>query len=524
MNNTEYARILSKGKSIEVAPWCEFAKYTNDCFKQSIISYKGALLLCIKTHVATAENAPKLLYEDPSSSDYITGIEKSEYWKFLLTGPKGTNGKNIILKREDDVIKWGYDFMSDEEYTELFTIKELAGAKAIHVGEENPIDYRNQHLDDPEVQAQYEHAEDMIWEDGQDEDPADEMYSSQEIDEKFEQQNETLTEQQNLIWELFDELDYNITEVIDEVYQTNQVLRRSLDCPPNDEIWFKNTIGDTWDPHPDRFDADIQSVSFDHDIQMYVIKFDWEVTELYYGDDRYYENVYEIYLPKSIYYIEESSFYGWNRLKRIHFGDINHIRYIGPYAFANTSLETFFWPDHVQEIPECCFSNSGLKEIIIPENVSLGYEAFSYCKYLEKVVLPDTMTSSEFGGSGEIPFDGCGEENSEELHFIIGKKIDKIYGDNIGFLNNGGATVHIWLRRTSPAILDKVAGSMHNYIYHVPFGSEDAYKKATNWSNLDIRGYLPTDIPSIHEEIASKDYVDTQIGNINTILETIITG
>lgn len=160
--NNEHARILSKGKSIEVTPWRKLAKYTNDCFIQNIVSYKAALLLCTQTHIATPENEPVLLYEDETDPELITGIAPSEYWKFLLTGPKGVNGKNIILIREDGDIKWGYDFTPLEEYTTLYSIDELAGAKAIHVGDEDPITYKEQHLDDPAIQAQYEYAEQMI--------------------------------------------------------------------------------------------------------------------------------------------------------------------------------------------------------------------------------------------------------------------------------------------------------------------------------------------------------------------------
>lgn len=103
MKNTDYARILSKGKSFDFSTWQEFTKYSNDCFKQDFVSFNGTLLACKISHISTVDNRPILLYEDPVHIDQVTGVN-SEYWEFVLTGTAGlTYTPNID---EDGNLSW----------------------------------------------------------------------------------------------------------------------------------------------------------------------------------------------------------------------------------------------------------------------------------------------------------------------------------------------------------------------------------------------------------------------------------
>ena len=88
MKPKETARILSKGKSIEYSgEWSDkFVYYSNDCFKQDLVVYKGCLLICKKSHLSTPDTIPVLLFENPENEYIATGVQNSDYWELMIPG------------------------------------------------------------------------------------------------------------------------------------------------------------------------------------------------------------------------------------------------------------------------------------------------------------------------------------------------------------------------------------------------------------------------------------------------------
>ena len=118
--------------------------------------------------------------------------------------------------------------------------------------------------------------------------------------------------------------------------------------------------------------------------------------------------------------------------------------------FASITL-----PDSVRKIGsyafEDCFS---LTNITIPDSVtSIGSYAFSNCTRLTSITIPDSVESI-----GERAFQDCKELTNLYLYPAVPPSL----GSGVFASNNYGSYV--------PTI-------------HVPIGSGDAYKSATNWSH-----------------------------------------
>lgn len=89
MKHTEYARILSQGKSFYWSKWCPYnTTYTNDCFKQDFVTYNNVLLACKKTHISTIDNPPEIIYGEGLEQFVAVGV-KSDNWEFVMAGPPG---------------------------------------------------------------------------------------------------------------------------------------------------------------------------------------------------------------------------------------------------------------------------------------------------------------------------------------------------------------------------------------------------------------------------------------------------
>jgi hypothetical protein len=134
--------------------------------------------------------------------------------------------------------------------------------------------------------------------------------------------------------------------------------------------------------------------------------------------------------------------------------DFDSVTSISAYAFSNcTSLTSITIPDSVTTIGNAAFNNcDGLTSITIPDSVTtIGDSAFLACYGLTSVTVGGGVTTI-----GNGAFNRC---------------------DNIA---------HIYLRAITPPILSTVytLPTTPMPTIHVPVGSGDAYKSATNWSSF----------------------------------------
>ena len=98
---------------------------------------------------------------------------------------------------------------------------------------------------------------------------------------------------------------------------------------------------------------------------------------------------------------------------------------------------------------ESFFSCKNLTTIIIPNNIiSIGFCSFERCSNLTSVTIPNSVTSIS-----DRAFNGC-------------SKLTDMY-----------------LYPTTPPTLDGTSAIPNTTTIHVPIGSGDAYKNATNWSS-----------------------------------------
>lgn len=98
-------------------------------------------------------------------------------------------------------------------------------------------------------------------------------------------------------------------------------------------------------------------------------------------------------IPESVSNIGEGAFSGCTKLKKVKLPD--NFQVISDYMFSNCNIKKISLPEGLTAIGRNAFeNNTGLKSIVIPEKVSyIGEYALSGCEKLEKVSLPDEMTS-----------------------------------------------------------------------------------------------------------------------------------
>ena len=128
---------------------------------------------------------------------------------------------------------------------------------------------------------------------------------------------------------------------------------------------------------------------------------------------------------------------------------------IGDDAFYDcTSLTNITIPDSVTTIGDKAFYNcTSLTNITIPDSVtSISHSAFRDCTSLTNITIPDSVTSI-----GYVAFYGC------------------------------TSLTNIYLNPITPPSLGDTSAIPNITTIHVPVGSGDAYKSATNWSSYADR-------------------------------------
>ena len=113
--------------------------------------------------------------------------------------------------------------------------------------------------------------------------------------------------------------------------------------------------------------------------------------------------------------------------------------------------DTFLpWLQNITKIESNVFAKSNITSIVIPDSVtSIGDAAFYGCTSLKSITIPDSVIL--------IDSFAFGEAHIADMYFY--------------------PTI-------PPTLVDTGAISRYTTTIHVPIGSGDAYKTATNWSNF----------------------------------------
>lgn len=143
-----------------------------------------------------------------------------------------------------------------------------------------------------------------------------------------------------------------------------------------------------------------------------------------------------------------------------------------PLYLQNSETYTINEDDlkYITDIPSYFFSGcTSLHSITIPDGItSIGSDAFANCTSLIDIIMPDSMIEIN-----TYAFSGCSSLTS----ITIPKNVTYIGG---GVLNSCSGITDIYLKPITPPSL---IGMLRPLVtYHVPVGSGDAYKSATNWS------------------------------------------
>ena len=160
-------------------------------------------------------------------------------------------------------------------------------------------------------------------------------------------------------------------------------------------------------------------------------------------------------IPNSITTIGDSAFSGCNKLTNVTIG--NSVTSIDSSAFNNCS---------------------SLRSVTIPNSVTtIGDNAFEYCRGLTSLTIGNGVTSI-----GSSAFYNCSGLTS----VTIGNGVTSISDES--FKHCSSLTSVTILATTPPTLANTSAfNDTNNCPIYVPAESVDAYKAATNWSNLASR-------------------------------------
>lgn len=146
------------------------------------------------------------------------------------------------------------------------------------------------------------------------------------------------------------------------------------------------------------------------------------------GDNAFSSCAFEtVEIPASVEKINQSAFYGCNKLMSITFAEDGSLSYIGPYAFSCSVLESIELPSGLKTVGDHAFEScSKLVEVVIPQSVTtIANGAFMSCQSLQSVQIAaggtlnlgpaafkscTSLTDLQLGGTAQISqntFENC---------------------------------------------------------------------------------------------------------------------
>ena len=152
-------------------------------------------------------------------------------------------------------------------------------------------------------------------------------------------------------------------------------------------------------------------------------------------------------------------------------GEINRL----PYLLRNEIIEvTEEDIDSVTTIGNYVFRDcNNLTSVTIPDSVtSIGNYAFYYCNNLTSVTIPDSVTTI-----GNYVFRDCYNLTSITIPDSVTTIGDYAFG-------NCFKLASMYFNSIIPPTLNSTTAIPATTTIHVPVGSGDAYKTATNWSSF----------------------------------------
>lgn len=190
----------------------------------------------------------------------------------------------------------------------------------------------------------------------------------------------------------------------------------------------------------------------------------------------HYKQLESVVMGDNITSIELNAFSHCDNLVSVTIG--NNVTSIRNYAFEYCKkLKNVIIPDNVTTLGSYAFSRcDNLASVVIGNGVtSIDERTFSYCSSLTNVIIGSGVISI-----GDAAFKWCTSLASIVIPCGV-TSIDKEVFNECQVLTN------IYLNSTTPPSLGNANAIPTWTTIHVPVGSGDAYKNATNWSYHSAR-------------------------------------
>ena len=143
-------------------------------------------------------------------------------------------------------------------------------------------------------------------------------------------------------------------------------------------------------------------------------------------------------LGKNLQYIDDNAFVKCKGLRKVEFESATALRSIGASAFENCDnlVQDVIFPDSMESVGANAFANTGILSLNTGGTVSLETRAFSSCKSLVYVIMPEVTTVAESGTN--YVFNGCTSLVSVDM-----PKVHKVYGE--GMFQNCNSLLELYM-------------------------------------------------------------------------------